>query len=101
MSYDDFERLMRHARAERDAALGRAIRSAFLGLAEGYGHLTRAIEEALRFRALAMLDDRRLAALGLERKNLPAFVYGWKPVTPVMATGDSGTGPVRPHRIAA
>ena len=106
MSYDDVERIVRRARAKRDAALGRAIRSVVLTIAGGYGRLIRAIEEALQLRALAMLDDRQLAALGLDRLNLPAFVYGWKSaeptlVEPVVVTSDIEASPIRPDSIAA
>jgi hypothetical protein len=106
MSYDDIEGIVRRARAERDAAIGRAIRFVVLTIVGGYGRLTRAIDEAVRLRALAMLDDRQLTAYGLDRPNLPAFVYGWKPATskPVAqgaVTIDIETNPVRPDRIAA
>jgi hypothetical protein len=106
LSYDDIERIVRRARMERDAAIGRAIRSVALIVTQGYGRLTRAIEAALQLRALAMLDDRQLTALGLDRTDLPAFVYGWKPVTlkpvaPDAVTSDIGTSLVRPDRIAA
>lgn len=101
LSYDDIERIVRRARMERDAAIGRAIRSVVLSVAKGYGRLTRAIETALRLRALAMLDDRQLMALGLDRQNLPAYVYGWNPVAPGVAARDLETDPVRLDRIAA
>ena len=106
MSYDDIEKIVRRARAERDAALGRAIRLVFLAVAGGYGRLTRAVEEARQLRVLVVLNDRQLAARGLDRLNLPAFVYGWKPVTPtpvalMVMTKDIETSPVRPDRIAA
>jgi len=101
LSYDDVERIVRRARAERDAAIGRAIRSVVLTVAGGYGRLTRAIEEALQLRALAMLDDWQLMARGLDRPNLPAFVYGWKPVVPVVVIRYIESSPVRRDRIAA
>lgn len=106
ISYDDIERIVRRARAERDAALGRALRSLFLAIPAGYRRLTRAIGEALRLRALTMLSDRQLAALGLDRSTLPAYVYGWKrakpePVAKVFVTCDVKTDPVRRDRIAA
>ena len=101
MSYDEFEYIVRRARAERDAALGRAIRTVILAVAAGYGRLIGAIEEALQLRALAMLDDRQLTALGLNRQNLPGLVYGWEPAGPAPVDRESELLLVRPDRIAA
>lgn len=101
VSYDDIERIIRRAYLERDAALGRAIRSAVLTVAGAYGRLTRAIEEALRLRTLAALDDRQLDALGLDRGDVAAVVYGWETARPTLVLTDIEAIPVRPDRIAA
>lgn len=101
LSYDDIERIVRLARAERDAAIGRALRSGVLLVASGYGRLIRVIDEALRLRALARLDDRRLGALGVDRSDLPAFVYGWERTQPALVLRDIDNRPDRPDRIAA
>lgn len=106
LSYDDIERIVQRARRERDAAVGRAIRSIALMMATGYRQMGRAIDEAVRLRALSMLNDRQLAACGLDRAGLPAFVYGWRTAdpaadAPVLLTREIETAPVTPDSIAA
>jgi len=101
VTYDDVERIIRRARMERNAALGRAIRFGVLAVAGALGRLTRAIGEALQLRALAMLDDRELAALGLDRGDIPALVFGWGTAPPTLVLTDIEAIPDRSDRIAA
>ena len=66
----------------------------------------RAIDEAMRLRALSMLNERQLAARGLDRSSLPAVVYGWQTEAPVadvpfLLTREIETGPTAPDSIAA
>jgi len=106
LSYDDIERIVQRAHRERDAAVGCAIRSIVLKVAAGYRLMGRAIDEAMRLRALCMLNDRQLTARGLDRASLPAFVYGWQidvPVAeaPILLTQEIEAGPATPDSIAA
>ena len=101
MSYDNFERLTRQAHAERDAALGRGLKNMFLSVAVGFERLNRAVDQALQLRALAMLGDRQLAALDLDRRNLPNFVYGLKKGRPEVVSRDVEETPVLLDRLAA
>lgn len=106
LSYDDVEKIVRRAQAERDAAIGGGVRSAFLSVVGGIRRFANAIEEARRLRALATLDEHKLMALGIDRLNLVAFVYGWKPVKPELVVHDVmgkdiESYPVRPDSIAA
>ena len=106
LSYDDIERIVQRARRERDAAVGRAIRSVVLKAAAGYRLMGRAIDEAMRLRALCMLNDRQLAARGLDRASLPGIVYGWQTEAPeidvpFLLTHEIGTGRTTPDSIAA
>lgn len=106
LSCDEIEKILRQAQAERDAALGRAIRSLFRVISRAMRQLNRAVRQATRLRNLAMLDDRQLARLGLSRTDLPAHVYNWQPtssapVVQVVAPNDPEPPPSRPDRIAA
>lgn len=106
LSYADIERLAQRARAERDAALGRALRLACLAFASGLRHMTDVIENAYRLRTLAMMSDQQLAARGLTRSDVPAAVYNWSLSAPIQLTqidvqNGSEIRPHRPDRIAA
>lgn len=106
MSYDEIDKIVERARAQRDVAFGRSIRSSILGIAKGFRRFFRAIDEAGRLSALAMMNERQLAAIGLNRQNLTAMVYGWKPVIEMepektSKTTDIKFSPIPPDRIAA
>ncbi len=106
MPYDDFERIVRQARAARDAAIGRALRSACLIVMSGPRRFAGSVEMAHELRTLTKLSDRHLAMRGLLRGDLPALVYGWSRLPPVQRTqdmpnNDKGFVPVGSDRIAA
>jgi hypothetical protein len=79
LSPGEVEAILRRACAERDAALGRAIGAVCRAVAGVFRRFRRAVDDAYRLQALATLDDRRLAALGVARSDLPGIVYGWTP----------------------
>lgn len=106
MFYDEFERIVRQARAERDGAIGRALRLACLIVISGLRRFAGSVEMARELRTLTMLSDRHLAMRGLLRGDLPALVYGWSRLPPVQPTQDMPINgkdfvPIGSDRIAA
>jgi uncharacterized protein YjiS (DUF1127 family) len=78
LSAEAFERIVREARARRADALGRGIGIAIKAVFTAWRRCADAIEQGRRMRALASLDDRRLAAMGITRAMVPAVVLGWE-----------------------
>lgn len=106
IAYDDVEKIVRRARAERNATLRRAIGSAVRKVVAQFRHLATAIDAARRLRALATNSDRRLKKMGIDRSDLPAIVYGWiccrtLPVAEIVPIKEAEINPVPDVRVAA
>lgn len=106
LSPEEVEDLVRQARADRDAALGRLIGAVCRGVIGCFQPLRKAVEDAARLRALSMMNDQQLSSRGLDRTDLPAFVYGWKvgrpaPIVSFESIGDPKTPKGPQDRIAA
>ena len=83
VSADEIERIIRQARARRANALGQAIAMLGKAIVAAWRRLETAMEDGRRLKALASLDNRRLAAMGLTRAMVPAAVLGWDTDAPV------------------
>jgi hypothetical protein len=106
MSAEDVERIIRQARAMRAAALGQGIGISIKAIATAWRRCAAAIEQGRQMYMLASLDNRRLAAMGINRAMVPALVLGWttessaSPVEmPLVATNENNAP--APDRAAA
>jgi len=106
LSAEELDRIVRAARARHSAAVGRGVGIAIELVFRTWRRCAAAIEQGRRMRALASLDDRRLAAMGITRRMVPALVLGWEidstaspAEVPPVAT-DENTVPA-PDRAAA
>lgn len=80
ISQDAIRAAVAAGRQHRAEVVAGAVKGLFRYLARGVAHLVEAFEVAVEreraYRRLTMMDDAQLAALGIARADIPAYVMG-------------------------